>query len=122
MTIERRKRTRVPFTIKARLVAPGVKRQECETKNLSVNGVLIVGAAETKVGSLCGIELFGTLKNSSFRVRIKAKAIRTTENGAAFAFQKMDEDCYALLQTVVIYNAEDPVAVGGEFSPRFEPD
>ncbi len=121
MTIERRRRTRVRFTIKARLVAPGVKRQECETKNLSVNGVLIVGAVEIKVGSLWGIELSGKLKHSSFRVRIKAKAIRTTPNGAAFAFEKMDDDCYALLQTVVIYNADDPIAVVGEFTPQFEP-
>lgn len=121
MTKERRKRTRVPFTIKARLVAPGAKRQECETKNLSVNGVFILQALEITVGSLWGIELLGKLKHSSFRVRIKAKAVRTTESGAAFSFQKMDDDCYALLQTVVIYNAEDPIAVVEEFSPQFEP-
>lgn len=121
MTIERRKRTRVPFKIKARLVAPGMKDHECETRNLSVNGVLLVGVAETKIGSLWGIELLGTLKNSSLRVRIKAKAVRTTEDGAAFAFEKMDDDCYALLQTVVIYNAKDPVAVVAEFPSQFEP-
>jgi hypothetical protein len=121
MSKERRRRTRVPYQITAQLSASGVDYPECETRNLSVNGVLILGVPDIELNTVWELELAGNLKNSSFQLRTKARAIRTVENGAAFAFHGMDEDCYALLQTVVIYNAENPLTVAAEFTPQFEP-
>ncbi len=118
---ERRKRTRVPFQVLASLqAADGDVHIDCETKNLSVSGVLVLGAVGLTVGSRWTIKLVGGLQNSAFCLWMEGKVARKVNNGGAIAFVDMDEDCYALLQTIVLYNADDPIAAAEEFSRGFE--
>lgn len=85
---------------------------DCETVNISLNGVLVRTAKKLPIDDSCMIHLI--LPDSSIKLVIEGKVVRHTLNGMALTFEKMDLETQLHLKNIIMANAEDPDAVSDQ--------
>ena len=85
--IERRRDPRVTFRSSTKLsFAGGRVFDECETTNVSVSGVFVVGITGIDSGEKCDIEFYLTGKSSSLVLEMVGEVVRTEESGVGIQF------------------------------------
>lgn len=122
MAANRRRFTRVPFGVEAR-VHVGKKTVTVDRiRDISLGGcflpvsmdqldLLVSGA----VGGTCGIDIALTGATSELVVKMDAKIVRSGPEGVAVTFTKVTPDSLFHLQNIIRYNATDADEVDEEF-------
>jgi hypothetical protein len=111
-----RRFTRVDFSQTVRLHFGGTTYEQT-VSNISLGGVYVNGCFDKQFDGICTIEAGRSWPSGkSVCFRAKGTAVRCTEEGMAIAFVAMPQDSLQLLQTALLYKADDPVAMGTEFS------
>ena len=87
--------------------------------NLSIGGVCIRGRSSLQEGDVCDFELHDNGPCASWIVKGRARVIRTEIDQLALEFVDVDVASYMFLQTMVLYCADDPLAVAAEFQTDF---
>lgn len=105
---ERRKNTRVPFQATADVVFADKSYDRCETENLSIKGVSVIGVSGHSVGETCDIALALSGFTSELIIRMKGEVVRVGETTTGLHFSEIDLDSYYHLKNIVYYNSEDP--------------
>lgn len=113
-TYTKRRFIRIDVIQQARLDFNGTEYDLCRIRNLSLTGMYIAGDFNQKVGDVCIIRYSQTSTSSHFYFKAKAKIVRIAEDGVAIEFVSMPLDSYMLLQTTLLYEAVDPLAIGLE--------
>lgn len=113
--INRRKNTRVFFQAIADLHFDNKCYNKCETRNLSVSSIFIVGVDDQKEGSQCEIALHLSGATSDLLLKMKGEIVRCEAEGIALRFFETDLDSYYHLKNIVYYNAENPDEFNEEF-------
>lgn len=112
----KRRNTRVPFHVTVTLAFPGGTYSRCETRDLSIRGVFVVGVRGPRVGEACQTELCLSGTSSSVCLSMKSTVVRTDDEGLALRFTEVDIDSFFHLRNIVYYNAGDPDSIE-EFIP-----
>jgi hypothetical protein len=105
---QQRRNTRVEFHAVVNLTAGGAVYRNCETKDLSLRGVYVVGVEEPADGETCGIELCLSGTSSSVCLNMEGQVVRHDAGGIAVNFTGMDPDSYFHLKHIVYFNSADP--------------
>lgn len=110
----KRKFIRVDFVQQARLDFQDIGYDPCRIKNISLTGMFVYGSFKQQVGEECIIRYSQTCTSSHFYFKATAKVARIMSDGIAIEFTSMPLDSYMLLQTTLLYEAVDPLAIGLE--------
>jgi len=70
-------------------------------------------------GDVCNFELYEDERYSCRIVTFCVRVIRTGSNKLALEFVNMDVDNYMFLQSLVLYNTDDPLDAVTEFQDSF---
>ncbi|MHB8149659.1 MAG: PilZ domain-containing protein [Desulfobulbia bacterium] len=116
----KRKNTRVPFQVIIGLDFPDRSHAECETADLSLKGVFVLGVTGHKVGENCLVSLRLVGSTSHLTLKMKGTVVRVEEDGLALHFYEMDLDSFFHLKNILYYNSEDPDVLDEELSTQIE--
>lgn len=114
MAENRRRFTRVPFNVVARLVIEGTPYDVDSINDLSIGGCSLKCDLQPVAGTACEVHI--TLGETEARVLIEigGTVIRYAQGEIAVKFTSIDPDGLYHLQRIILYNAEKPVAVENE--------
>lgn len=112
----RRMNSRVAFQATISLDFGHRSHKDCETSNLSLKGVSVVGVMGHKVGEKCDVALHLVGTTSDLSLNMKGEVVRVDEHGFALHFLEIDLDSFYHLKNILYYNSENPDQLDEEFS------
>ncbi len=119
---DRRKNTRVVFHTTADLKFQGQEYAHCETHDLSVKGISVLGVSGFEKGDTCDVTLHLSGMSSDLCLGMKGRIVRIDEDGIALHFYEIDLDSFFHLRNIVYYNAEDADKIEDEFMGHLTDD
>ena len=105
---------RVEIIQEARLAFDDVRYDSCRIKDINLTGIFVFGTFNQQTGDECIIRYSQTCSASHFYFKAKARVVRAMNDGVALEFISMPLDSYMLLQTTLLYEAVNPLAIGLE--------
>ena len=99
---DRRLGARRPASVKVMVTHDRVGLTKCVLREIGTDGAFVeTGEFHLKKGA--DVDLVLKIRNGSKRThcRVPAKVVRTTEDGAALSFDKIDENVYRILFDIV---------------------
>ncbi len=83
---------------------------------MSVTGVLVEGSFErSDISDKCVLEMKFTNEGFNLDLKLSARIIRITDEGVAFEFVYSDTESLILLETIILYNSDNPMEFAQEF-------
>ncbi|MFC1516724.1 PilZ domain-containing protein [Thermodesulfobacteriota bacterium] len=116
MADNRRKFTRVPFSVKAEITVNDHVFDVEELSNLSIGGCLLPIAEDLKEGTSCHVKILLSGTDSEMSIRIDGEVRRSEPGTVAIKFIRIDPDSLFHLQNIIRYNSPDPDAVDREIT------
>ena len=116
----KRKNTRGPFRVISSLEFPNQSHAECETADLSLKGVFVLGVTGHQVGEKCLVTLGLVGSTSHLSLHMKGTVVRVEEHGLALHFYEMDLDSFFHLKNILYYNSKDPDVLDEELFAQVE--
>ncbi|MHB8789051.1 MAG: PilZ domain-containing protein [Desulfobulbaceae bacterium] len=116
MTDDNRRFSRIPFRVKAQLRIDDQTYSVSELSNLSVGGCLLPLAVELPPGTACLLKIMLEGTTEEMRVRVEGEVVRTTPEGVALRFLRIEPDSLFHLQNIILYNAPDADAIEHELA------
>jgi|GEM_PF-6685115 len=86
------------------------------TRNISLSGMFIVGRFSHEVGSRCTVTLNERWAERPFVLNLTCRIIRLERDGIAIRYTEMGLNTFSLLQTLLLYESRNPMAMGEEFA------
>lgn len=114
--IDRRKNSRVPFEATADVELNDARINGCETRDLSIKGVFVVGIPARKTGEECRLKIH--LTGTDVMIEATAEVLRATPEGVGLHFTKIDLESYTLLKNILYYNLGDPERIDQEIASQ----
>lgn len=111
----KRRNTRVRFETTADLFFSDQTIANCSTKDLSINGVMILGLKGRVLGEECEFRLHLGGGKPHIVLAIKSRISRITEEGTALHFYEIELESFQHLKNIIYYNSENPDDVSKEF-------
>jgi PilZ domain-containing protein len=105
MSEERRRFTRVPFSVTAEMTLNNKAFTAKHIMNLSIGGCLLPIELDVEKGTPCVVKILLSGKSSELNVRVDGEISRCASYGAAVKFNKIDPDSLFHLQNIVRYNS-----------------
>ncbi len=84
------------------------------TKDISLKGLYLITDRRLPLGTICLLKLKLTGATSELVLDIKAKVVRTDDNGLAFLFEEIDLDSFYHLKNILYYNSGEPEVIDKE--------
>ena len=116
---ERRRYSRVVFDRGSWLTDHDRRQRFDQVCNLSMGGACLQGSTSLRAGDMCDFELHEDGLKFCRIVKLCARVLRTGSGKLALEFVNMDVDNYMFLQTLILYNTDDPLGVVTEFQNNF---
>lgn len=115
MSEENRRFTRIPFKMNTEIVISDQTYTTDKITNLSAGGCLLPVSVDPQPGTSCRIKI--TLEGTSeeMAIRIEGEVIRTTPEGLAVKFVRIDPESLFHLQNIIRYNSPDADIIENEF-------
>lgn len=116
MTDDNRRFSRIPFRVKAQLQIDDQTYSVSELSNLSVGGCLLPLAVDLPAGTACLLKIMLEGTTEEMSVRVEGEVVRTTPEGVALRFLRIEPDSLFHLQNIILYNAPDADAIEHELA------
>lgn len=116
---ERRRYSRVAVHRGGWLSGQNKKQRFDQVRNLSMGGACLQGRNKLQPGDFCKLELHEDGRHSTRIIKLCGRVIRASSDDVAIQFVQMDLESYMFLQTMVLYNAVDPLGIVSEFQEEF---
>lgn len=111
---ERRRATRIPTRIQARLKGPDGESATLELENLSVVGLHARTAHPFPLGTPCRVELAA----DGIAIEARGTIVRARGQTLALRFEELPWESYERLRAFLLCNAADPGVIAEELSER----
>jgi len=111
---ERRRATRVPTRIQARLTGPDGASATLELENLSVVGLHAQCSLPFALGTRCRVELDA----DGISIEARGTVVRARGQALALRFEELPWESYERLRAFLLCNAADPGVIAEELSER----
>jgi len=105
---------RISFDRKVRLDFVSESYDYCQVKDLSLTGMFVLGTFQQKVGEHCLVKLLQKGVDSELKLLALANVVWTNDEGVGIEFTSMSFDSYLFLQVTLLYEADEPIAIGLE--------
>jgi c-di-GMP-binding flagellar brake protein YcgR len=117
--MERRRYSRVPVNKSGWLIVEEKKQHIESIKDLSIGGASLQVCASFRPGMQCELKLVENVRQAPQVIKLSAEIIRVHNGELAVKFVDMDKESYMFLQTMLLYNVEDPLQIVTEFQDEF---
>ncbi len=114
MSDESRRFTRIPFKMYTEIEIHDDTHSTDNITNLSVGGCLLPIDIEPLPGTSCRIKISLEGTSEEMAIKIEGEIIRTTPEGLAIKFVRIDPESLFHLQNVVKYNSPDADTIESE--------
>lgn len=104
---EKRRFTRIPFDVNARISVGNTTCQAHTIINLSVGGCLLPVDKAFHPGDACVVKIAIPGTTDDLCIRVEGKVIRCENNEVAIHFLTIDPDSLFHLKNIIRYNAPD---------------
>ena len=104
MVHERRRFTRIPYNVKAKIEYSG-SHVDCDVKDIAFRGLYAGGGEEVPEGSEVMVVIHLTDDSSRAPLSITGNVVRKTERGFGVEFKEMDLDSFTDLKYILIYQS-----------------
>lgn len=111
---ERRRATRIPTRIQARLTGPDGAGATLELENLSVVGLHAQASVALPLGTRCRVEL----QADGIAIEARGTLVRVRGRALALRFEELPYESYERLRAFLLCNARDPSVIAEELSER----
>jgi hypothetical protein len=111
----KRQNVRVDFHSFVDLFFPDRHLEQCTTRDLSLNGIFVIGIKGRSQGEQCKVILHLVGGSSDVRLVMKGEVTRVDSQGLALHFTEVDLDSFIHLRNIVYYNSGDPDLVEKEW-------
>ncbi len=98
-----------------RLNFEGKEYKQHTINDLSLGGLYVKGKFDQQAGDTCTIELSKPEADAGVELRACCSVVRVTDDGIALEFISMEQESFLFLQTILLYEADDPMLLGTEF-------
>lgn len=85
------------------------------SQDLSLTGIFLLGADSPADSTPCTLTMRECWARHEVLLRLAGRVIRRDANGLVVVFTEMSRSSYELLQTLLLYQSNDPSAMGEEF-------
>ena len=114
MSNESRRFTRIPFKMYTEIEINNDTYSTDNITNLSVGGCLLPIDIKPQPGTSCRIKISLEGTSEEMAIRIEGEIIRTTPEGLAINFVRIDPESLFHLQNVIKYNSPDADTIESE--------
>ncbi|MDM8537256.1 PilZ domain-containing protein [Desulfobacterales bacterium HSG17] len=114
MENNKRRFTRIPFKIGARIEVEDKSYTVNEIFNLSIGGCLLPLNNKLNTGIKCSVRITLSEINDNIGIWVEGEVVRSENNMTAVKFTKIDPDSLFHLQNILRYNAPDSIAIEEE--------
>jgi hypothetical protein len=104
---EKRRFTRVSFSVKTELTANNVLYTAEEITNLSVGGCLLPIEADLAPETVCLLKILLSGTATEFSIQVEGKIVRCKSGTMAIRFTRIEPDNLFHLQNIIRYNYPD---------------
>ncbi|MDH5299164.1 MAG: PilZ domain-containing protein [Desulfobulbaceae bacterium] len=119
---EKRKNARVSFQATVTVRFDDQTYDRCETRDLSLKGLFVVGVAGRPLGEKCRLSLYLSGTSSDLSLEMSGTVVRLEADGVGIHFTEIDLDSFFHLKNIVYFNIGDPDQLEKELSAiDFEP-
>ena len=116
MSDDNRRFTRIPFKMNTKIVINDEDFSTDDITNLSVGGCLLPLNIEVSPGTSCQIKITLEGTTDEMAIRIEGEIVRTTPEGLAINFVRIDPESLFHLQNIVKYNSPDADIIESEIN------
>jgi len=116
MSSEKRRFSRVPFTVKVEVTVGKETYSSDIIDNLSVGGCLLPLLADLKPQKTCFMKILLSETDDGPVIKVEGKIIRCSSGTAAIKFTGIDPDSLFHLQNIIRYNYPDSDQVEKEIN------
>ena len=116
MSDDNRRFTRIPFKMNTEMIIDDQTFSTKDITNLSVGGCLLPIKDEFETGTECQIKITLEGTTDEMAIQIEGEIIRTTQEGLAINFVKIDPESLFHLQNIVRYNSPDADVIENEIN------
>lgn len=85
-------------------------------RNISLSGLFVEGWLWQKPGNRCDITLTERWLDRDYVMSLSGMVTRQEQAGVAIQFTGMHRDTLSMLQTTLLYESQNPMAMGEEFT------
>lgn len=85
-------------------------------RDISLKGAFLVGSAEVRLGDSIELMLMDVEETNDFRINIKGKVVRKTNEGFAVSFYQFDETSFLHVKRLVEYRSGTPDLIESELT------
>ena len=107
MSEERRRFSRIPFKVKAKMLANSGMYSAEEIKNLSIGCCLLPIDVDIESGTKCQITIQLSGASSELNVQVEGEIVRCSKRMVVVKFTRIDPDSLFHLRNIVRYNYPD---------------
>ncbi|WP_339136075.1 MAG: PilZ domain-containing protein [Candidatus Electrothrix sp. GW3-4] len=111
----KRQFTRLHIHLDANLDFGAQRYYRHAVENISLGGLYVRGDFKQQLGDICTISLNQSELDATLEIHATCSVIRSSEQGIGLEFISMKLDDFCHLQTVLLYQADDPFVLGTEF-------
>ncbi len=111
---KKRKFDRINFHRHVELDFQAKNYLDCEIENLSLTGMFVLGRFDQHVDEHCLVKLSQKGVSSHIKLLALTHVVRKNDEGMALEFTSMSFDSYMFLQVTLLYEADEPLAIGLE--------
>lgn len=120
--MDKRKRTRVDFSIKVEIARTGDEFKYMDLRDLSMRGLYAYTRKPFNIGEDCDIRIGLLDGNDEAVIVLKGVVVRTDDKGMGIQFTEIDADGFQHLRNIMYYNTGDPEKIDKELAlPSFKP-
>ena len=112
--------SRIPFERYVSLDFVNDLHEFCQVRDVSLTGISVFGSFQQQPGDTCFITLEQAGLETDSRLKASARIVWKNDYGIGLEFQSMSLESYIFLQTTLLYEAADPLAMGLEL-PEVSP-
>lgn len=116
MTDENRRFSRIPFKVNTILQVGDTEYRADEMSNLSVGGCLLPISVDLPPSTPCQICIFLEGTSDEIKVMVEGEIIRSTPEGVAVKFNRIDPQSLFHLHNIIRYNSPDADMIEFEIS------
>jgi len=116
MTDDNRRFSRVPFKVNTELQVNDAFYSAEEISNLSVGGCLLPLSVDLQPATPCQIKIFLEGTAEELKILVEGEIIRSTPEGVAIKFNRIDPQSLFHLQNIIRYNSPDADMIEFEIS------
>jgi c-di-GMP-binding flagellar brake protein YcgR len=117
----RREFTRIPIRIWATFSDGGAKPLTTRVTSLSLKGCHASASLPLAAGGRYQVTLFSQDDAEALHISVKARIVRSDDEGMGVEFMEMPIESYEHLRNLVLLNAPDPAGVEREFLEHIGP-